>query len=117
MYENLPIATVHITETGRFSLYEIPVTDTPTGIHDLYFLFTSDTDVHTNLMAVDYWQFHPTDTPEAVISISSDSRNSGIYYTPAGIPTVRPELTSKARQPIGHGIYIQDGRKTIDFRR
>lgn len=108
MYENLPIATVHITETGRFSLYEIPVTDTPTGIHDLYFLFTSDTDVHTNLMAVDYWQFHPTDTPEAVISISSDSPNSGIYYTPAGIPT---------RQPIGHGIYIQDGRKTIDFRR
>ena len=105
MYDNSPIATINVTSKS-FTLYEVDVTDTPTGTHDIYFLFTSDSDVQANLMAIDYWQFKPKDADDikSINSTTNDTRKSGVYYTPAGIP---------AKQPIGHGIYIKDGKKIM----
>lgn len=104
MFGNSPIATIRVNTRGKFTDYEAAITDSPTGIHDLYFLFTSDTDVRENLMAVDYWQFTPTDEAQSITPTSITPDNPGVYYTPSGIPT---------KLPVGHGIYIQDGKKVM----
>ena len=104
MYGNEPIATIHVTDKGKFNNYEAPVTNSPTGIHDLYFLFTSDNAVQENIMAVDYWQFKQADEALSITTTSIDTDKSAIYYTPAGVTT---------KHPVGHGIYIKDGKKVL----
>ena len=100
MYDNSPIATIDVSEK-TFTEYQTALTSVPAGTHDLYFLFTSSTDVHKNLMAVDYWQFHKGDeTP--VTSPARQSETSDTYYTLGGIPVTHP---------VSPGIYIQKGRK------
>lgn len=103
MYGNDPIATIHVTESS-FTNYETSIADMPTGKHDIYFLFTSDSDVHNNIMAVDYWQFKQTDTPQSISSTSVDKSDSGLYYTTSGVPV---------KTPVNHGIYIKDGKKVL----
>ena len=103
MYGNDPIATIHVS-TRAFTTYEAAVTNSPTGTHDLYFLFTSDSDVRENLMAVDYWQFQPADEAQSIKPTAAATHDNGMYYTTAGIAT---------KQPVGHGIFIKDGKKVL----
>ena len=103
MYGSEPIATIHVAQTA-FTTYEVSLTDTPTGKHDLYFLFTSDNDIHNNIMAVDYWQFTSTEEAQAISSVSVDKSESDIYYTTSGIPV---------KTPVNRGIYIKDRKKVL----
>ena len=105
MYDSAPIATINLgSTTAGFVNYEVNLTSVPTGIHDLYFLFTTEASVRKNLMVVDYWQFKPVDETPVSAPSALQRASQDIYYTTGGIPV---------KHPTHSGIYVQKGRKVV----
>ena len=105
LYESAPIATINLgSTTAGFVNYEANLTSVPTGIHDLYFLFTTEASVRKNLMVVDYWQFKPVDETPVSAPSTLQRASQDIYYTTGGIPV---------KHPTHSGIYVQKGRKVV----
>ena len=111
MYDNTPIATISVVDKG-FTNYETTLQTKPTGIHDLYFLFTSNSDVRKNLMVVDYWQFkRAEDTGIKENVIIEGLKNVSIYNLQGQRVSVNSD--SSAPSALPKGVFIKDGKKII----
>ena len=100
------VGTINVPESGEWTEVRVDLSETITGIHDIYFRFrATDTSNRKDLMQFDYWQFFTnTATDVASTLFDAPSQEDGATYDLSG---------RKVEQP-GKGVYIRNGKKFLN---
>lgn len=105
-----PLAVFDVPADSYWADLQTALTSSPTGVHDIYFVFSATGSETSKLLKFDSWQFSVDPTAIDAVTVSPDggkdaSRDGGIYDISGR------KIHSQTAAPSG--IYIRNGKKYV----